>query len=431
MRSISPESACQSAKNLQEGFERRIRLLMLTPHCHGGWHHYSAALCNALAKHPLVEAVDYLIVFREQQTRGVGSEEYEILDPAVRVAYLAPAGRLNRFQKYRLFVRNLLHWSWLLWCDRYDVIHIQTVSYDNFRRFNLLLLLWFKIIGVSMVRTVHEIVVPFREHQPGAQGRCLSYLEWRIPDHFIVHDTMMQHRMRREIRQEENRISVIPHGNYLTFRNHLPEGHDDYRIYSTNQVPVILFFGVRRHKGLSIFLEAWRMLKSERHLFRALIAGAVGEIELAEEARQLPDVEVDAGYIPTSNLWQYFSRCSFAVMPYLTGTTSGAVHLAFTFKRPVIVSDLDCFREMVIPDKTGIVVRRGDAAALKQAIVELANNPGRCRDMGEAGFHLESASRYAWNTISNDTVKAYSALPHTRARKAMIALPVQLPTRNP
>ena len=101
----------RAAANSQANSKRGLRVLMFSPHGHGGWHHYSVALCNALTRHPAVEAVAYLIVFREQQLYGVGSEEHEILDPSVGITYLAPAGDLNPCRKYLIFLRNLLRWS--------------------------------------------------------------------------------------------------------------------------------------------------------------------------------------------------------------------------------------------------------------------------------------------------------------------------------
>jgi glycosyltransferase involved in cell wall biosynthesis len=138
-----------------------------------------------------------------------------------------------------------------------------------------------------------------------------------------------------------------------------------------------------------------------------LLTGEIGDPDLRAEAERLPALEVAAGYVPNEELWRCFVRSSFVVMPYLTGATSAAVHLAYAFKRPVIASDLECFREVVIPGETGIVVPKADPVALKNAIVELGNDPRRCRTMGEAGFRLESSSSYDWNTIADATVQIY------------------------
>ncbi len=382
-----------------------VQMLSLTPH--GGFHHYTAALCNALARHPRVKAVHYLSIFREQRAFGVGREEHELVDPAVWMDYLAPGGRLTRLRKYGFFLRNLVRYMRRTWQGAYDVIHVQTGTYNQV--FNLALLVWFKAAGVPVIRTIHEIHLAERGRGMGLFRRWLAHLELGLANHLVVHDTIMQERLGRALGRDKRTLTVIPQGNYLEFRKYLPKGYDDLRIYLGGRIPVVLFFGVKRHKGLEIFLQAWRMVQAEGHSLKALLAGTVHaeDAGFGEEARRLPGIEVDARYIPNSRLWEYFCRSTLVVMPYLAGTTSAAVHLAYAFKRPVIVSDLDCFQGMVIPNQTGLVVPRGDAIALKEAIVQLGKDRERCRQMGEEGFRLVSSAAYHWDTIAEQTVQVY------------------------
>jgi glycosyltransferase involved in cell wall biosynthesis len=149
------------------------------------------------------------------------------------------------------------------------------------------------------------------------------------------------------------------------------------------------------------------MVKADGHGFQALLTGEIGDADLRAEAERLPGLEIRAGYVANEELWRCFARSSFVVMPYLSGTTSAAVHLAYAFKRPVIASDLACFRDVVIPGETGIVISKADPVALKNAIIELGNDPRRCRAMGEAGFGLETSSAYDWTTIADATVQVY------------------------
>lgn len=404
---------------------RRLRVLMFSLQPRGGFHHYTTHLCNALVQHPRIESVRYLIAYREQEAFGVGSEEHEIVAPSVQLAYLAPEGRIDPIRKYLGFLRNLVHEMRRLHQGAYDVFHVQTGTHHHL--LNLLLLAWCKIAQVPIVRTVHEVNLAERGKGASLLGLWFSMLELKIADHVILHDTAMRNRARNELGLAEHSVSVVPHGNYLGFRRYLPASIDDGLAVSAAsarrgdgvgegayaawapQSPVVLFFGVKRHKGLEVFLQAWRMLQAEGHPFKALLVGTVSteSADLVEEARRLPHVEVHTGYIPNSEVWRCFCRSTVVVMPYLAGTTSGAVHLAFAFKRPVIASDLDCFKEMVIPGKTGLVIPKGDSVALKEAMAQLAKDPERCREMGEAGFRLESSTRYRWETIAQQTVAVY------------------------
>jgi len=401
-RVATPETT--TAAGLSPGPDR-LRVLMYSPHSHSGWHHYSVALCNALVKHPRVTHVHYLMALREQ--RLFAAEELDILDPAVHRSYLAPPEHLRRVRRAWLFLRNTAFWWRALWRRNYDVLHVQSVSFNILRDFSLLLLYCFRLTGIPIVRTIHELVMPFQEQQQTRLARSRSRLELRLSSELIVHDASLRDRLRQEFPTPQRIITIIPHGNCLMFRKYLPEGYDDAEVYRSNQPPLILFLGLKRHKGLAVFLDAWRMITAEGHVLKALLTGEIGDPDLIDEAKQLPAIEVHAGYIPNADLWRCFARVSFVVMPYLSGATSGAVHLAYAFKRPVVASDLDCFHEVVIPGKTGIIVPKADPLALKNTIIALGNDPRRCRAMGESGFRLESSSCYDWDTIANATVQVY------------------------
>jgi glycosyltransferase involved in cell wall biosynthesis len=388
---------------------------MFSPHSHSGWHHYSVALCNALVKHPRVAHVHYLMALREQQSFA-GTEELDILDPDVDRSYLTPDERLNRMSRAFLFLANTASWWRALWRQSYDILHVQSLSFDILRDFNLLLLSWLRLTGIPIVRTVHELVMPFREQQQNRRSRWRSRLELRLSTKLIAHDALMGDRLQSGFPKPRRAITVIPNGNWLMFRKYLPAEYDDADVYGSQTPPLVLFLGVKRHKGLAIFLDAWRMVAADGHVFKALLTGEVGDPDLLDEARRLPAVEVHGGYIPNVDLWRCFARASFVVMPYLSGATSAAVHLAYAFKRPVIASDLDCFHDVVIPGETGLIVPKGDPLALKNAIVELGNDPHRCRTLGEAGFRLESSSRYDWNTIADATVQVYLDACSSRSR---------------
>jgi glycosyltransferase involved in cell wall biosynthesis len=207
--------------------------------------------------------------------------------------------------------------------------------------------------------------------------------------------------------RSEDEITVTPHGNYLAFRKcgtaAAPTCNDETPEFD------LLFLGIKRNKGIEIFLEAMKQLQKTEPGIRALIAGQVtpGDEDLLNPARSLENVTVDVGYVRNDRLWSVFVRAGAVVLPYLRGTTSGAVHLAFAFCRPVIVSDLPCFEDIVVHGKNGLVVPRGEALALSRAMVELSLDPKRRTEMARAGFELEQSPRYDWDVIAESTSGTY------------------------
>ena len=126
-----------------------------------------------------------------------------------------------------------------------------------------------------------------------------------------------------------------------------------------------------------------------------------------ESIGRLKDVELAPGYISNSDLWKVYEACDMVVFPYLRGTTSGAIHLAYAFRRPVIVSDLECFRDVVVDGETGLVVPRGDSRALADAIRRMCEDTAMRIRMGEEGYRVACSRRYAWDEIARRTGDVY------------------------
>ena len=80
-----------------------------------------------------------------------------------------------------------------------------------------------------------------------------------------------------------------------------------------------------------------------------------------------------------------FRQCSVLVLPYIGATQSALIAAAYSFGRPVIVTDSGALAEYVVPGETGWVVPEGDAIALAGALREALADPEGCQRMGAAG----------------------------------------------
>ena len=210
-------------------------------------------------------------------------------------------------------------------------------------------------------------------------------------------------------------VTVVPHGNYLCFRS---AGQEDEEPADATEHPLtVLFMGVKRHKGIEVFLEAMRRLHAAGAPVLATVIGRVntGDEDVLDCIRELPNVRLEAGYVANAEIGRHYLRSDIVALPYVKGTTSGAVHLAYAFKRPVIASDLPCFRDLVMDGHTGYVVPAGDIEALTAAILHAVAHRTTLGRMGEAGFALVSSARYAWEGIAAQTAEVYRrALMHRK-----------------
>jgi glycosyltransferase involved in cell wall biosynthesis len=106
-----------------------------------------------------------------------------------------------------------------------------------------------------------------------------------------------------------------------------------------------LFFGiVRPYKGLSVLLQAISVLKNDSRKFYLVVAGEfwedIDKYSLQIEQLGLQDcIRIDNRYIPNEDVPKYFSAADIFAAPYISGTQSGAVKMAFGFGLPVVASD--------------------------------------------------------------------------------------------
>jgi starch synthase len=74
-------------------------------------------------------------------------------------------------------------------------------------------------------------------------------------------------------------------------------------------------------------------------------------------------------YIPQQSIATYFLASDLVALPYLSATGSGVVKLAYSYHRPVVVSNVGSLPDSVIPGQTGYIVPSNDASALANSIL--------------------------------------------------------------
>lgn len=78
-----------------------------------------------------------------------------------------------------------------------------------------------------------------------------------------------------------------------------------------------------------------------------------------EQARQIDSlvikdhVRIFGSYIQQADVADYFRASDLVVLPYLSATGSGVVKLAYSYGRPVLVSNVGSLPVAVIPARTG------------------------------------------------------------------------------
>ena len=104
-------------------------------------------------------------------------------------------------------------------------------------------------------------------------------------------------------------------------------------------------------------------------------------------------VVIQDGYIPDSEVEQYFAASDLVVLPYESATQSGIVQIAYGFELPVVATAVGGLPEVVLDGVTGYVVPPQDDTALAKAVTRFfAENHAE-------EFHenvIREANRYSW-----------------------------------
>jgi phosphatidyl-myo-inositol dimannoside synthase len=141
-------------------------------------------------------------------------------------------------------------------------------------------------------------------------------------------------------------------------------------------------------KGIRFLLEAGAQLKTQFPDLKIVLAGDGFERpELAKLAAEL-GIEADVtflGWVPNAELPPYYRSAAVSVIPSLEEGFGIPAAEAMGCEVPVVASDAGGLPEVVENGVTGLVVPRGDSAALAGAIGSLLADPPRRRRMGQAG----------------------------------------------
>ncbi len=268
--------------------------------------------------------------------------------------------------------------------------------------------------GVSIVITAHD-VIPFNAR---FHTQALFQQLYGQADALIVHAEQNRRELLAQFKLDPARVAVIPHGHYLPYAGDalLSRTEARARLRLDAERPVLLFFGqIKRVKGLDTLLRALPAVIATHPDTLLLIAGQVwkddwGRYEaLMRELGLAQHVRARIAYIPDEDVAAYYRAADVVVLPYRRIYQSGVLLMAWSYARPVVVSNIGGLGEVVRHGHTGLLVPPDDPTALADALNELLADPERGETMGAAGRRLVE-QEFAWDRIARRTADLYGGL---------------------
>jgi phosphatidylinositol alpha-mannosyltransferase len=163
-------------------------------------------------------------------------------------------------------------------------------------------------------------------------------------------------------------------------------------------------------KGLPVLLEAMRTVVRRYPGAQLLVAGRGDPEDLREQLgpELRPSVAL-LGELTEADKAAFLRSVDVYCAPNLLGESFGVILIeALAAGAPIVASDLDAFAKVLDDGAAGVLVRRGDAAALARALTALLGDPGRRAALSARG--REVAAGYDWSVIARRILAVYETV---------------------
>ena len=174
---------------------------------------------------------------------------------------------------------------------------------------------------------------------------------------------------------DSNFKKFIPHPIYDIFGDVIPKEKALESLGLTIKDKHLLFFGfVRKYKGLDLMLQAMSDSRIINLGVKLIIAGEFYD-DKAEYTDMISDLGIEkniimkSDFIPADKVKDYFCAADMITQTYHTATQSGVTQIAYSFNRPMLVTDVGGLAEIVPNNKVGYVTSQ-DPTEIANAIID-------------------------------------------------------------
>jgi glycosyltransferase involved in cell wall biosynthesis len=354
-------------------------------------------LANALSKRNQVSVVllrNLLPRFLFPGRERVGKDQYYVdftpeIDVYDGMDYNSPR---SWFGAYRFLKRHRPDVIIIMWWSS-SVAHMQ------------IFLKWVNKLGIKakMVVEMHEVVDQLEERiwPIRLYSRVAGRLFVRGLDAYITYSQLDKGRIAGVYHIGEEKVHVLPMGLYKDYFQPIDQIAAKQELKIDHEF-VILYFGLIRHyKGVPYLVEAFNSLPSAVALSaRLLIVGEVwedGELiqQIVDASPYKTQITLVSEYIPDSMIPRYFSASDVIVLPYLRASGSAVAHIALTYGKPIILSDVPALREYMGDYQGTIFVAPANPDAIRDKLVSVYNKVALGNDLRYRSTHS------TWNDVAS------------------------------
>lgn len=381
--------------------QQNLRVAVIEPvGGHGGMDYYDFGLCGGLA----TAGVDVVL--------HTCDETVIPLDAGFAVRH-SFAGIYGKAPSWKRGLRYLSGSVSALWSARREgrrICHFHLFHVGPRQVFNILLA---KLLGLKLVITAHDV----ESFVESLEVPALSRWVYRQADRVVAHNQISKQELIDRIGLPDQRIVVIPHGNYLHTLRPLPvQRFARASLGIPEAAKVILFFGqIKDVKGLDLLLDAMPAVFKAHPDALLLVAGKPWKSDFSAYEKQMVSLGIrdrcitHIRFISDKDVALYYAAADVVALPYRRIYQSGVVLMAMSYGKAVLVSDLPGMTEIVTDGETGYVFRQGDVGELAASLDQALGNASERQVFAEKGYE-RVRDDYDWNVIGEKTKRLYESI---------------------
>lgn len=180
----------------------------------------------------------------------------------------------------------------------------------------------------------------------------------------------------------------------------IPSGTD------TKYEKQVIFAGrLSKEKGILTILEAAKNLPKDIHL---LIVGAGPEKDAVVEATKNFENIHFLGYQPKEKTIPLIRGSLLLIQPSFAEGISASLLEAMVCKTPIITTNIGGNKELLIHNKTGILIEPGNSSALSEAIINLLNDKQKRETIANSAY--AEVQKYDWSNVGKQYLDLYEKL---------------------
>ncbi len=165
----------------------------------------------------------------------------------------------------------------------------------------------------------------------------------------------------------------------------------------------LLFFGfIRKYKGLDLMLQAMADNRIKDLGVKLIIAGEFYDDEILytdmiSDLGIAENIIMKSDFIPADQVKYYFCAADMITQTYRTATQSGVTQIAYSFNRPMLVTDVGGLAEIVTHNKVGYVTSQ-NPTAIADSIIDFYKHS---REEEFTLNTIKEKERFSWESFVN------------------------------